>query len=429
MTIPTRIGEYELLGLLGRGGQGSTYLAEDDAGHRVALKEFRGARAVETRRREAEALDAIDHPAVPHLVSTFEDTVDGEQRFYVAQQYVEGTSLQQAIDDGQRFSEADVRRILKELLAVLDALHHGNPPVVHRDIKPANLIRRPDGSVAIVDFGGGISLDDQEVLGTVGYAAPEQYFGEASPASDYYSLGATLLHMLTHRHPADFPAVRLRPQLEGYIDCSDGMRRLIEALLDPDPANRPTSPDEVMCLLDASGEDIQEKNFTIRRRNDLLEIHATRKLKLRDAAMLVFDIVLIVYFAWMGSALSILWILALTLALWRRLSLIGSCDLRLTPTSLVYHARGNDIALDALPPGLCAKGEVVLDLYCYDGRLIANALPQLTLSQKRRAAAAVSAFLRDYAIGETTFEFTDTADSSRATSATAASVEQAQVSS
>src|SRR6185503_314055 len=97
-----------------------------------------------------------------------------------------------------------------ELLGVLDYLHSRVPPVLHRDIKPANLIVRPDGSIARVDFGAVRNVfrspdeDGSTVVGTHGYMPYEQYMGQASPASDLYALGATLLHLITGRGPSEF---------------------------------------------------------------------------------------------------------------------------------------------------------------------------------------------------------------------------------
>jgi serine/threonine protein kinase len=95
-------------------------------------------------------------------------------------------------------------------------LHARVPPVLHRDIKPANVILRPDGAPVLVDFGAvrtvfrAAAEGGSTVVGTFGYMPFEQYMGQASPASDLYALGATLLHVITGRGPAEFATPRRR---------------------------------------------------------------------------------------------------------------------------------------------------------------------------------------------------------------------------
>ena len=95
--------------------------------------------------------------------------------------------------------QKEIREIATGLLGVLDYLHGRAPPVIHRDIKPSNVLLRPDGTPALIDFGGmrawqPAGAAGATVVGTFGYMAPEQAAGQATPASDLYALGATLLH-------------------------------------------------------------------------------------------------------------------------------------------------------------------------------------------------------------------------------------------
>ena len=128
------------------------------------------------------------------------------------------------------------------LLGVLGYLHTLNPPVVHRDIKPDNVIRGEDGRLWVVDFGavrdfsttmGGGST----VVGTYGYMAPEQFRGQAIPASDIYAVAATMLHLMTGRSPHELPQEKLKvvfrpmvqappPSLHGSIAPSSPLRRI-----------------------------------------------------------------------------------------------------------------------------------------------------------------------------------------------------------
>src|SRR6185295_6373321 len=112
-------------------------------------------------------------------------------------------------------------RLLGDAGEVLDYLHGRVPPVIHRDIKPSNVIRRPDGSFALVDFG---SVRDSlkpeggsTVVGTFGYMAPEQFQGRALPASDVYGVGATLIALVSGLEPEDLPHRGLAVDVEAAL--------------------------------------------------------------------------------------------------------------------------------------------------------------------------------------------------------------------
>ena len=180
---------YKILDVLGRGGSGITYRAEDSStGRQVALKELslKGLndwKKLELFEREARVLEDLNHPAIPNYVDYFQiDTADN-RRFYIAQEIAEGQSLAELVAAGDRFSEAEVERIAAEVLEVLQYLHGLNPPIIHRDIKPQNLIRGTDGRIYLVDFGA-VQMAYREatafgstVVGTYGYMAPEQFRG------------------------------------------------------------------------------------------------------------------------------------------------------------------------------------------------------------------------------------------------------------
>ena len=133
------------------------------------------------------------------------------------QSHIQARSLQDWVESGRSFSEAELKQIAKALLKILDYLHQRQPPVIHRDIKPSNILlgdRDDNNSDALylIDFGsvqtaahGGTVT----VVGTYGYMPMEQFGGRAVPASDLYSLGATLAYLATGLHPADFTSKRI----------------------------------------------------------------------------------------------------------------------------------------------------------------------------------------------------------------------------
>ena len=132
-----------------------------------------------------------------------------------------------------------MRRIALEVLQILQYLHGLNPPVIHRDIKPQNIIRQADGQIFLVDFGAVQTMYRETaafgstVVGTYGYMPPEQFRGQAYPTTDLYGLGATLLHLLTHRNPADLPQSRLKYTFRPYANISEAFAKWLDGLLEP----------------------------------------------------------------------------------------------------------------------------------------------------------------------------------------------------
>jgi len=224
---------YRIVRELGRGGTGVTYMADSlETGQRVALKELslkglKDWKQIELFEREARTLESLDHPAIPAYVDYFQVDTPDNRLFYLAQDIAEGTSLADLVESGWRADEAEARHIAESVLKVLDYLHTLNPPVIHRDIKPQNIIRRQDGHIYLVDFGAVQTVyrntlsQGSTVVGTYGYMAPEQFRGQAVPATDLYGLGATLLYLLTHQSPADLPQKRLRIDFRPYLSVAD----------------------------------------------------------------------------------------------------------------------------------------------------------------------------------------------------------------
>jgi serine/threonine protein kinase len=236
---------YRVLDEIGSGGQATTYRARDEARAAiVALKELRlrharDWKAVELFEREAEALERLDHPAIPGYVDSFhEEREGGELRFFLVQDYVEGRTLAELLEAGESFDEEDAIEILDQMLAILVYLGEQRPPVIHRDIKPSNIIRRPGGALALVDFGAvqlvaSETVGGSTVIGTAGFVAPEQLTGHGAPATDLYALGATILQLLTGRAPDELPRRRLRLDVGASVDVRPGLQRLLEDMLAP----------------------------------------------------------------------------------------------------------------------------------------------------------------------------------------------------
>ena len=222
----------------------------------VAIKCFHVNKAkawkdVELAEREARTLAALSHPNLPRYIEHFEE--DGA--LYLVMAMVEGESLAALRARSRTSSVAEVTRMLHDIAEALRYLHGRAPPVVHRDIKPGNIIRRHDGSYALVDFGAVRDRLKPEggstVVGTFGYMAPEQFQGRASSRSDLYGLGATALVMLTGVEPEDLPHVGLGIDIAKALPGTTPkpLVRALAAMLNPDPDSRAASIDEALALL------------------------------------------------------------------------------------------------------------------------------------------------------------------------------------
>jgi hypothetical protein len=207
-----RPGGYTVRRLIARTQHSRVYLARSLEGREVALKELLfaqvpGPQEVDAFEREARILEALSHPRIPRLLGHFQEGEGASLRLYVASEYIAGETLLERLSH-HTFSEKEAQDIGRQVLELLVYLHGRTPRVLHRDIKPANIIRRPDGTLVLVDFGSaresarGATVGST-LVGTFGYMPLEQFGGTADATSDLYALGATLVHLLGRTPPAD----------------------------------------------------------------------------------------------------------------------------------------------------------------------------------------------------------------------------------
>lgn len=209
-------GRYRVTRLIGQGGFGRTYLAEDEdrlKAHCI-VKQFspqiQGTKSLEKAiqlfGQEAVRLHELgEHPQIPTLLAYFEQ----DKRLYLVQQFIEGQTLAQEMVQQGAFGEQKLREVLAGILPVLKFIH--DKQVIHRDITPSNIIRRKaDNKLVLIDFGvakllsAETSAQPGTKIGTEGYAPMEQLrSGKVYPASDLYSLGATCLYLMTQTKPDD----------------------------------------------------------------------------------------------------------------------------------------------------------------------------------------------------------------------------------
>lgn len=236
------------------------YLARGPDGGRVALKELLFSLApnveeVDAFEREARLLHQLNHPRIPKYLASFRVGRGPATRFYLAQEYVSGEPLATTLERGP-LGAAEARDVLRQVLEVLMYLHGQQPPILHRDIKPQNLIRTADGAIHLVDFGAARDLSrgtthGATLVGTFGYMPIEQLGGTASPASDLFALGATVLHLLTGRHPAELMSEGYTLRVGGNLPVSPRFRRYLERLVARERSGRFGSAREALAALDA----------------------------------------------------------------------------------------------------------------------------------------------------------------------------------
>ncbi|MEV7641045.1 serine/threonine-protein kinase [Streptomyces rubiginosohelvolus] len=260
-------GRYRLGDVLGRGGMGKVWRAHDEVLHRtVAVKELTaGLYVAEADRlvlhartqKEARAAARITHPGVV----TVHDVIEYDNRPWIVMQYVDGPSLADQAKESGEVAPREAARIGLHVLSALRAAHGAG--VLHRDVKPGNVLLARDGQVLLTDFGIAAIEGDStitrtgELVGSIDYLAPERVRGgDPGPASDLWSLGATLYTAVEGTSPfrrtSPISTMQAVVTEEPPAPVNAGpLGAVITALLRKDPAERPTAAQTEQMLLDA----------------------------------------------------------------------------------------------------------------------------------------------------------------------------------
>jgi len=248
---------YEIVSILGRGGMGTVYLANDLKlkGKRWAIKEtVHRAEDFDAFAREAEILMRLNHPHLPNIVDYYGP--DSRGYTYLVMDYIQGRTLEQEFElAGRSMPFARVLKYAIQLCSLFGYLHAQRPhPIIYRDLKPGNVMIDEQDQVRLIDFG--IARDykngqnsDTVQIGTIGFAAPEQFqLAQTDPRSDLYTLGATMYYLLSggrYYYAEQVPLSRFRDDLpERFV-------RLVDRLLRSRPEERYQSAEEVRRELEA----------------------------------------------------------------------------------------------------------------------------------------------------------------------------------
>lgn len=264
--------KYRITKLLGAGGVGKTYEAEDiTTSQKVAIKivSFRQAKdwkVLELFEREAKTLAALEHPSIPKYIDYFHLDTNEDRCFYLVRELVTGHSLFDLVQQGWQATEDEVKQIAIQVLEILQYLHQQTPPIIHRDIKPQNLIRDEEGKLFLVDFGSVQDVyrqtlsENSTFVGTLGYMPPEQLRGQVSFASDLYSLGATLTFLLTKKSLDQLPQKRMKINFRSRVQISNQLAIWLERILEPVAEDRFQSADEAFKILISNNQFSQPTN-------------------------------------------------------------------------------------------------------------------------------------------------------------------------
>ena len=212
---------YRIIRVLGSGGFGQTFVAEDTQRPncpKCVVKQLKpvsqSPKFLKIARRLFETevstlLKLGQHDRIPQLLDSFEQG----NEFYLVQEFIEGEPLSKELKRCERLKESQVIELLEDVLPILVFIHRNN--VIHRDIKPGNLIRRRDGKFVLIDFGAVKEIRTQLVtgektsltvgIGTQGYTPSEQLAGKPRYNSDIYALGVTAIQLLTGKSPSELP--------------------------------------------------------------------------------------------------------------------------------------------------------------------------------------------------------------------------------
>ena len=264
-------GKYKILNKVGQGGMSVVYLAMNEkANKQWAIKEVRkdGVKDFELIKQglivETDMLKKLSHPSLPSIVDVIED----DNTFLIVMDYIQGNPLSKTLEEYGAQSQENVVEWAKQLCDVLGYLHSRKPPIIYRDMKPANVMLKPDGSITLIDFGTAReykskNIADTTCLGTIGYAAPEQFggMGQTDARTDIYCLGATLYHLVTGMNPCE-PPYEIKPIRQINPALSNGLEKIIMKCTQRDPDARYQSCAELMYVL----EHFDEMDNTYRRK-------------------------------------------------------------------------------------------------------------------------------------------------------------------
>ncbi|WP_238883098.1 serine/threonine-protein kinase [Clostridium sp. YIM B02551] len=238
--------KYEIVKHLGNGGMGTVYLCKDiNSGEFYAIKEIKEDNEFKIDAvSEVNMLNRLKHSGIPRVTDTF--STDGN--LYMVEDYIDGWTLKEYLTEKGMVEAEEACHIILELCDIIGYLHSFNPPIIYRDLKPTNIMITKDEKVLLIDFGTTKDYkynknSDTVVIGTTGYAAPEQYgFGQSCIQTDIYGMGAIMYFLFTTKE------VSRTSELfkdDNYTKVNLELQGIIKKCLEFDIADRYNTVDEL----------------------------------------------------------------------------------------------------------------------------------------------------------------------------------------
>jgi len=190
--------------------------------------------------KEGHILATLYHPCIPKLI----DIIREENVVFIIMEFISGIAMDKLIKQSGSQMESIVVLWGIQLCEVFTYLHTKQEPIIYQDLKPANIILKPNGKIVLIDFGAAKILKSKETedficLGTIGYAAPEQFdkYGKSDERTDIYGIGTTLYHLITGKNPDILCSSSsiFKPRI---LNCSKRMRKIIYKCTEQNPQNR-----------------------------------------------------------------------------------------------------------------------------------------------------------------------------------------------
>lgn len=265
-------GRYKVLEQIGKGGMSVVYMARDEKlSQTCAIKEVRreGVKDFEAVKQglvaETDILKKLKHPSLPEI----RDIIITSDSFVIVMELVDGRDMDKVLAEHGALPEAYVIEWAKQICDVFQYLHTRKPAIIYRDMKPSNIMLKPDGSICIIDFGTAREFKERNVkdtttLGTVGYAAPEQYGGagqrQSDARTDIYTLGATIYHLVTgfSPNPSAPPYYGMVPIRQINPGLSKGLEKIILKCCQQKPEDRYQDCLEVIYALEHISDDEEQ---------------------------------------------------------------------------------------------------------------------------------------------------------------------------
>jgi serine/threonine-protein kinase len=286
--------KYKILSKIGGGGMGTVYLALNEKLNKtwaIKIAQRNGIHdnntAIQSLAADKKTLIGLDHPNLPSIVDVYED----DQSMIIVMDYIEGKPLSDSLNEYGAQPQDYVIQWATQLCDVLGYLHSKN--IIYRDLKPSNIMLRPNGNITLIDFGAARefkekNLADTQCLGTIGYAAPEQFggYGQTDARTDIFGLGATMHHLVTGIDPSKETSFTKIPIRQVNPSLSGGLERIIAICLRDKKEERYQSCAELLYALEHYEE--ADELFKKKQKKKLGTFITTTALTLTFAGVSVF---------------------------------------------------------------------------------------------------------------------------------------------